>query len=77
MLKGEGNMVAEYQEGREVCGLCEGAGELYFNDLNKLRFYFSTHDFNFRSMLQAYHEFKHTGYIKCPECDNGAVFYRR
>lgn len=77
MLNGEGNMVAEYQEGKEKCELCNGGGELYFNNHDDLRFFFVTHNYSFGDTRKMVEQYNHEGVVKCPECLDGQIAWRR
>lgn len=77
MLRGEGNMVADYQEGKADCYLCNGCGELNFNTHDKLRFFFATHAYSFEEIRKMVKQWQEEGIVTCPECDGGQVDWRR
>ncbi len=67
MLPGLGNSVAEYKVTKKTCSQCGGSGEICHSKKGLIE-YMRWMDLGFKEALAYWHEFKHQGYINCPDC---------
>ena len=75
-IRDTGNSVADYTEVVETCSVCQGNGYLT-PDRDQLIDIFRNNCYHTEEALGAYHHWKKTGELICPECGGDKTITRK